>query len=184
MLKLIQSNLSGAQMLDPLRRGHAVRRSCWIKGFYIRICNEHAYDENGLAIFERKTTLYTIATDGYFMHLAYSGQPFAKPSVWQDSGRSWRMNTREGEGVSMLFETDWEDYGFISRDDFDELTKREKPHILRRSRIAENKAIKEVINDKDSNNDPAPIEEMAAENLVDVIQSELELQEGEEEEDE
>lgn len=121
MNKPNKKNLSGAEALLLIQKGHMVRRACWIKGYAIRICNEKGYDAEGKVIFN-ETPLYTIATSGYFMHLGYTQQPFAKPH-----------NTRDGEGLSMLFENDWEDFGFISSEDFEALSNELKDALRKKN---------------------------------------------------
>lgn len=119
----IEKNLSGAQMLERLQKGNMVRRSCWVEDFYIRICNEKGFDTDGNFIPQEDTPIYTIATNDYFMHLAFSSQPFA-----------YMHTCRAGEGIQMLFENDWEDYGFISKGAFDKLTKRIKERVRKLGR--------------------------------------------------
>lgn len=118
----MKKNLSGSEIIDRLQRGYMVRRSCWIDDFYIRITNEKGFDKNGLAICdERDIGVYTIATSGYFMHLAYGSQPFRD-----------KRGIRDGEGIAMLFAKDWESYGFISREDFQTLEDSLKETIRKR----------------------------------------------------
>lgn len=125
----LQKNLSGIEALQLLQKGHMVRRSCWVNNFFIRICNEAGFDKDGKAVIQvigerQEIPLYTHATNGYFMHLGHSSQPFA-----------FQHTSREGEGIGMLFMDDWEDYGFISSKDFDRLTEiiKEKVRKLERS---------------------------------------------------
>lgn len=117
-MKKLQSGLSGAQIVGLIQKGHAVRRACWVKGYYIRVTNERGFDKKGNVLYDEDVALYTIATNGYFMHLAYSNQPFAVMHL-----------PRSGEGIAMLFANDWEDYGFISADDFDALIESTKDKV-------------------------------------------------------
>jgi len=122
-------NLSGIDILKKIQKGHMVRRSCWVPGFLIRVCNEMDFDTNGDVIFNDRTTLYTHATNGYFMHIGSSSQPFNYPHFHRD-----------GEGISMFFENDWEDYGFISSMDFNNLVEKTKDKV----RKLERKQTKEI----------------------------------------
>lgn len=117
----MEKNLSGAEIVARLRKGHMVRRACWVDKLFIRICNEHGFDDDGNAIIGGRVPIYTHSTRGYFLHLAYSSQPMKKPTVFR-SGGSWELSAREGEGVGMLFADDWEDHGFVTGDKFGELT--------------------------------------------------------------
>ena len=65
-MKLLRENLTGSEMLDSLRRGHVVRRTCWVDSVYIRVTNEEEYDDEGYLIVPDKSTLYTVSTRGYF----------------------------------------------------------------------------------------------------------------------
>ena len=128
--------LKGSDIIERLQRGHMVRRSCWMENFFIRICNESGYDEDGLAIFDdRNSMIYTIATNGYFMHLAFSGQ------LYPDSDHY----SRDGEGIQMLWAKDWEDYGFISGKDFDTLTYVLKDKVRRAEREEPEDEVSEFI---------------------------------------
>jgi hypothetical protein len=119
-MNLVENNLSGVEILGRIQKGHVVRRACWVDGVYIRICNECGYDEQGNVIFDdRNTHLYTICTTGYFLHLGYSSQPFKKPRTFVYGNYGIEVASRDGEGIGMLFATDWEDYGFMSADDYD-----------------------------------------------------------------
>lgn len=122
-MKKLSSNLTGAEIILRLQKGHAVRRAAWVKGFFIRICNEQGYNEKGNAIFDDKTSIYTTATNGYFLHIGNSSQPLKK-----------QRTPREGEGLSMLFESDWEDYGWITREEFDNLTNEVKEAVRKTQR--------------------------------------------------
>lgn len=121
MNKMVRNNLLGIQALELLLMGHVVRRKCWIDGYYIRICNEAGYDSvTGFAVPQRRdehqeVPLYVHATDGYFMHIGVSSQPF-----------SYKHQPRDGEGLNLYIENDWEDYGFMSSDKFELLTKKTK----------------------------------------------------------
>lgn len=121
-LKPIESGLSGATIISRLRRGHMVRRACWVKGFLVRICNERGFDKQGNAVFDEiKDNIYTHATNGYFMHIGQSSQPFAIPHMGRD-----------GEGVGMLFADDWEDWGFIDSEKFEAMTFQMKQNVRAR----------------------------------------------------
>lgn len=117
-LKPIETHLTGQEIIDRIRQGHMVRRSSWLDGFFIRICNERGYDDKGYVIYDRQTPLYTYCTDGYFLHFASSSQPF------KDS-----KSHRDGEGIEMLFADDWENWGFISDESFNELTVKMKDDL-------------------------------------------------------
>jgi hypothetical protein len=121
-MKLIDAGLSGAEIISRLQKGHMVRRACWIDDYYVRICNEDGFDENGNVIFDECSSIgvYVIATDDYFMHVGFSAQPFR-----DNPGKT----SRSGEGFGALFAEDWEDYGFISREEFNVLTNRFKLKI-------------------------------------------------------
>lgn len=121
--KAIKEHLTGVEALQLLQQGHMVRRFCWVENFLIRICNEDGFDEQGNCIVDPETPIYTHATNGYFMHLAYSSQPFAT-----------MHGTRAGEGVAMLFASDWEDHGFISADDFNKLAEENKEEVRKLER--------------------------------------------------
>ena len=122
-MKIFNSNLYGSEIINLLERGHVVRRACWVEGFYIRICNEHGFDDDGIAVFDdRVDHIYTHATNGYFMHLGSSHQPFSKPRLYWGARREWKHASRQGEGLNALFGDDWEDYGFMESDKFNELT--------------------------------------------------------------
>lgn len=115
----VKKKLSGIQALEALQKGHMVRRSCWVKDFFIRICNETGYDKEGNILFnEKKTNLYTCATNGYLLHIGSSSQPF-----------NFMHYSRDGEGLSMIFCNDWEDHGFISSLEFEELTLKVKEKV-------------------------------------------------------
>ena len=109
--RLVEAGLSGQEIVGRIRKGHVVRRSCWLDGFLIRMTNERGFDEEGNAVFDRATPLYTHCTSGLFLHFAHSDQPFRD-----------KTSHRDGEGIQMLFADDWEDYGFMESEDFDELT--------------------------------------------------------------
>lgn len=108
--KKIERNLSGSEIVNRLRKGHMVRRSCWIDDFYIRITNEVGFDVHGNAILQEGTAIYTHATNGFFMHFCSSSQPFKVKHF-----------PRSGEGIEMVWADDWEDHGFIASAVFDEL---------------------------------------------------------------
>lgn len=118
-----KNNLSGIEALKLLWQGHMVRRACWVKDFFIRICNEEGFDKDGNAIPQEDTAIYTIATSGYFMHIGTSSQPFKD-----------QHNPRDGEGIQLFFENDWEDHGFISREDFQALTDELENVVRQRSK--------------------------------------------------
>lgn len=121
--KVLEKGLSGQEIVGRIQKGHMVRRSCWIEGMVIRICNEKGYDKNGNVIYDRDIPLYTKCTNGYFLHFASSNQPFKD-----------MKSHRDGEGLEMLFATDWEDYGFISDKDFDLLIERIKDELREEGR--------------------------------------------------
>lgn len=141
-MKPQETNLSGAEMLGRLRKGHMVRRACWVDDAYIRITNEQGYDEDGNAVFdERRSSLYTICTDGYFLHLGYSGQPFREPRVYNSRPYGWQVDGRSANGVGMLFADDWEDYGWISGKDFNVLRRELRVKVYTNCKAAEKRAI-------------------------------------------
>ena len=138
-------SLSGAEILNRLRQGHMVRRACWMDDLYIRITNESGYDAQGYAIFDdRESNIYTIATDGYFMHLAHSNQPYRTVEVFNYSLHGWEKKGRQGEGIQMLWADDWEDYGWISRGDFNKLTAELKDALKVRSAQSLEEAIQKA----------------------------------------
>lgn len=139
-------NLTGAQIIERLQRGHLVRRACWQDDVYIRICNEKGFDENGLAIFNDKVPLYTHCTNGYFLHLGYSSQPFRATRVYADGGVYYEA-MRDGDGIAMLFANDWEDYGFISSEEFSKLTDKLKNRIMKKRELMVKQAIAEKTGD-------------------------------------
>lgn len=114
----IKTNLTGSKVVSLLRKGHMVRRACWVEGYLIRICNEDGFDSHGNARYSKKSSIYTIATDGFFMHIGSSSQPF-----------NHKHYSRDGEGFQMLWESDWEDHGFISAEDFTALTDAVKARV-------------------------------------------------------
>jgi hypothetical protein len=121
-----------------------VRRKAWIDGLFIRICNELGFDNEGNAIVDPETSIYTLSTEGYFLHFAHSSQPIKNPRVWLYSGQQWEVASRDNEGIGMLFEQDWEDYGFITREDFDTLTSETKEQVRENIRLAEERAIRKA----------------------------------------
>lgn len=122
-MRLKKKNILGMEVIKLLQQGHAVRRSCWVDGFYIRICNEGGFDDNGNAILQDGVPIYTQATNGFFMHIGHSSQPF-----------NYLHDRRDGEGVAMLFANDWEDYGFMSDDEFNALTEATKEVVRKNER--------------------------------------------------
>lgn len=122
-MRLKKKNILGTEVIKLLQQGHAVRRACWVDGFYIRICNEDGFDDNGNAIIQDDTPIYTHATNGYFMHIGNSSQPFNS-----------EHGNRAGEGLAMFFANDWEDYGFISADEFNALTEVTKEVVRKNER--------------------------------------------------
>lgn len=147
-----RTNIPGEKIIGLLRRGHVVRRACWQRHVYVRICNERGFDRYGHAIVQEGVPIYTQCTDGYFLHIGFSSQPFQEPHVFQ-SGGYWYPDTREGEGFDMFWANDWEDYGFFSRKDFDYLVEmhRERIREERKAMIAEaiERAKKEVALDQE-----------------------------------
>jgi len=121
--KIIKNNLSGTEIVDCIRKGHMVRRSCWVDNFLIRVTNEEGYDSSGNVIYNKNVPLYTHATNGYFMHFASSSQPYKH-----------KHYSRDGEGISMLFESDWEDWGFISSSEFEDLALEIKDSVRKEER--------------------------------------------------
>ena len=150
-IEMIHRNLSGATIIDRLRKGHIVRRACWVNDFYIRICNEDGFDENGNAKIEGKFAIYTHATNGYFLHIGYSSQPFRKPEVhrsgygkYRGDPQYWDTSGREGEGIAMLFADDWEDHGFKEAEDFEILCMQLKERVKINERLAREDAVREA----------------------------------------
>ena len=144
--KMIQNNLLGMEMIPLLRQGHMIRRKAWVDGYYIRICNEKGFDNNGNCIFDdHKDNIYLIATDNYFFHLGTSVQPFREPMVYHDTTYDmYQSSPRDGDGINAFFMNDWEDYGFITKEDFDTLTKSLKDKVQRNLREAREKAIEKA----------------------------------------
>jgi len=117
-MDIVEDGLSGIEILERIRKGHMVRRACWVRDYLIRITNEVGFDKDGNVEFSKRVALYTHATNGNFMHFGWSSQPF-----------SYQHTPRSGEGLSMIFENDWEDYGFISSDDFNALALKLKDSV-------------------------------------------------------
>lgn len=148
MFDMIDDNLSGIDMLKRLRKGHVVRRTCWLDGILIRICNETGYDKIGHVTYDdRHTALYTLCTTGLFLHLGWSAQPFRKPYMHNYMGYQMIL-TRQGEGIGMLFANDWEDYGFISLEDFRSYTAKHKTEIRARKKDVYERATTEANEEK------------------------------------
>jgi len=108
---LVEAGLSGSEIVSRLEYGHVVRRSVWVNGIFIRVCNETGIGPDGKIQFNERSSLYTVGTHGYFLHLGWSDQPFREPHVSLYQGHA-RIAGQAGEGVTSLFARDWEDYGF------------------------------------------------------------------------
>jgi hypothetical protein len=54
------------------------------------------------------------------------------------------VTSRDNEGIGMLFEQDWEDYGFITREDFGALASETKDQVRENIRLAKEKAIRKA----------------------------------------
>jgi hypothetical protein len=156
-LKLVEENLSGSEIVTRIRKGHAVRRAAWIDDLYVRICNESGFDEDGNAIQGELAPFYTHSTRGYFLHVGFSSQQFREPRVWLSSYGYWSESTREGEGFGILFEDDWEDYGFIEGKVFNVLTEALKDKVKENYAIAIEKAIDKAIEEYKKNPDGKPV---------------------------
>ena len=143
-MKIINKDLSGAEMLNFLRKGHLVRRACWVDGVYIRITNERGFDDDGNAVFSETDSIYTLCSGGYFLHLGFSDQPFRHPRTYLDSYDKHQCSTRDGEGIGMLFADDWEEYGFMSRKDFKLYIEEVQDEVRENKRIAKETAIEKA----------------------------------------
>lgn len=124
-IKVIEKGVSGSEIINRLRKGHVVRRKKWRRYHYIRICNERGFDSNGNAVVG-DAPIYTHSTSGYFMHIGSSSQPI-KRQYWEHQGCF--METRGSDGIELLFENDWEDCGFMTPAEFEELTSKLRPLI-------------------------------------------------------
>ena len=140
MLKPKRINLSGVEILDRVLRGHLVRRAAWVDEYYIRITNDRGIDENGYVT--SSVSLYTISTAGVFLHLGYSHQPLRNPSVFYTGMGYWDVAYRSSDGLNMFLEHDWEDYGYISRNDFAALEYIVHNAVSDNLRLAKENAIK------------------------------------------
>jgi hypothetical protein len=129
-----------------------------VDDFYIRIVNNDGFDEDGFAIYDdHDSTIYTSATDGMFMHLAWSPQSFRKPRVHRTNYTRYNeavdMYTPvfeaggigDGKGIQMLWADDWEDYGFMSYEDFDALDDEIKDMVRANEKAAQEQAEAEAI---------------------------------------
>jgi len=111
-LKPKVENVKGYDVLKLIMQGNMLRRPDWKENVYIRICNEVGFDEKGFAVFhDKNTSAYTHSTEGCFMHLGYSSEPIKN------------IGDRNQDGLRMFFKDDWQDYGFISNENFEKLEK-------------------------------------------------------------
>lgn len=141
--ELIDYGLTGAEIIKYLRKGHLVRRACWVDEVFIRVVNVHAYDEEGNAVFdEYKDSLYTYGTHGYFIHFGYSSQPFKEPIAWESNG-VWNAG-QGGGGIGMLFADDWEAYNFMETEDFLVFARGDKDFVRDKIEIAKQTAIRKA----------------------------------------
>lgn len=143
-IEVANKGLSGAEMLGYLRKGHLVRRACWVDGVCIRITNERGFDGDGNAVFWESDSLYTLCSDGYFLHLGYSNQPFRYPRTYRNQHGYFEVLSRDGEGVGMLFADDWEEYGFMSNDEFRVYRDIVKDEVCKTIQLAVNVAIEKA----------------------------------------
>lgn len=142
--ELVANEFSGIEILSRIRKGHVVRRECWIDGIFLRICNEKGYDVDGNVILDdRETSLYMISTTGYFQHLGFSSQKFREPRVFEGGGYTCIV-TRDGEGMSCWFAHDWEDYGFCSSKDFSAYTEANKEELREYIEAIQKQAIEQA----------------------------------------
>jgi len=153
-MQLIATSLTGSEIVNRLRQGHVVRRPVWQEHYYTRICNESGFDQQGNAIFdERQIGIYTLGSDGYFTHLGFSAQPFPPEYVWHANSGMVNVTSRQGEGMCAFFADDWEDYGFMTSEEFNALIKECSPLIRTRKLEIRNAAAdaqdKERIEDED-----------------------------------
>lgn len=122
----LETGLSGFEIIKRVLKGHVVRRATWSEVMYIRLTNEQGYDEDGYAI-SGESSLLTIATDGYFCHFGYSGQPTRDPHVLMFNVP--QVDGREEEGLNWFLSTDWEDYGFVPQEEFSALCDKVKNYV-------------------------------------------------------
>lgn len=114
----LETGLSGFEIIKRVLKGHVVRRAAWSDVMFIRMTNERGYDEDGYAI-SGQSSLLTIATDGYFCHFGFSGQPMRDPHVVMfTGGHAPQVDGRQEEGLNWFLSTDWEDYGFVPQEEF------------------------------------------------------------------
>ena len=80
-----------------------VRRKFWPKGVFMRICNRDKVSDGIKKGYDCPVYFHT--TQGYFYHLGIGSLMTKNP---------------EGNGLQHdYFSEDWEDYGYISPDDFE-----------------------------------------------------------------
>ena len=136
-----ETGLHGSEIINRLQRGHFVRRAAWIDDYYIRICNEDGFDENGLAIVDGRSAIYTYSTMGYFYHIGHSVEPLREPYVYWSSTDGFQISRRSREGLEALFENDWEDYGFVDYDHFQVMVNSLRDAVRDAEKQSENDAI-------------------------------------------
>lgn len=124
MILAYQTNLSGSETIELIRKGHIASRACWINDYFIRICNEIGFNDDGNAYGAGHVPLLLLGTDGYFFHIGTSAQPF-----------NYRHHAKEGEGIALLFADDWIDHGFISAADFKALIDSNKAEVRERIKV-------------------------------------------------
>lgn len=110
-----ERGLHGSDVIWRLQHGHVVRRAAWVDGIFARVCNddEILYDEAGIIRPRERDSLYVHSTRGLFAHTGYSPQPKRAPRVYERPGFEPEVAWRAGEGMTELFMSDWEDYGFV-----------------------------------------------------------------------
>lgn len=130
-MKPKETGIKGYEIIIRLMKGHILRRTGWLKHYFIRICNENGFDKKGIAILNdkegRTSPIYTHCTEGCFMHIGSSSEPIEE-KVYMAHGIK-NISSRTSDGLNCFFYNDWEDYGFMSSDKFEELTKKLEPII-------------------------------------------------------
>lgn len=129
-LRLIESGLTGAQIIDRIQRGHIVRRSSWMENIFVHVCNyEDSEMKNGLIDYDPEESYYMIGTHGYFIHLGHSDQPYANVKALDSPLYGVQIADRRGEGIGCFFARDWEDYGYMTLHDFNVLRAKYKNRV-------------------------------------------------------
>jgi len=102
-----------------IENGHIVRRSAWLRGVFMRICNRDKISDE-VKKGDPDWPVYFHTTKGYFHHLGSGNGSLIK----EDS------EPREFEGLQHdYFCEDWEDHGYISQYDFELKTAKYKKSL-------------------------------------------------------